>query len=59
MLEIEHHLKKLERQHAELEGELSSPQLASEPRVYQKIAKKHSNIGKILKTYARLKDLEK
>jgi len=59
MLEMESHLKELEKQFTELEANLSSPDATSNPRVYQKLAKQHSEMGKIIKTYEQYKDLLK
>ena len=57
MLEIESHLKELENQFSEIESKLSAPDATSNQKAYQQLAKQHSELGKIVKTYAQYKEL--
>jgi peptide chain release factor 1 len=59
MIELESHLKEIEAEYEELSQKLGSPEFTSNPRMMKDIAKKHSELGKILKAYELYKDTEK
>lgn len=59
MIELESHLKEIEAEYEDLSRKLSSPELTSNLRLMKDIAKKHSELGKILKAYQQYKDLNK
>ena len=59
MLDIESHLQELEKQFTELEARLSAPDATSNPKLYQQLAKQHSEMRKIIKTYDQYKELLK
>jgi peptide chain release factor 1 len=59
MMEMESHFREIKGEYEELSQKLGSPELASNRRMMKDIAKKHSELGKILKAYDLYKDSEK
>lgn len=59
MFELETHLKELEQQFNELEQQFGSPDIASDPALYKKLAKKHSDQKKIIEAYRLYKETHK
>ncbi|MBN1902262.1 peptide chain release factor 1 [Candidatus Sumerlaeota bacterium] len=58
-MELESHLKDIESEYEELSRKLGSPELASNPRLMKDVAKKHSELGKIIHAYEQYKDMKK
>ena len=55
MMKMESYLKELEKQFAEAESKLSSPEVTSNPESLKQVAKRHSELGKIMEAYGRYK----
>ena len=58
MKELISHLEELEKEFQDLEVQLSKPEIASDHERYRKIAKKHSDLKKIIDNYEKFKNLK-
>jgi len=58
MFDLENHIQEIQKQYDEISEKLSSPELASNPGAMKTLAKKHSDLGKIIACYKEYKEIE-
>ncbi len=57
--QVEEKLKEAEQRHQELERRLADPQVLADNEAYQKVAKEHSDLGRLVEAYHQYQELER